>query len=156
MPGLCCCTWAFSSCGEWGLFSSCRAWDFHCSGFSCCGQGTGSSVRAQQLWHMGSAVPQHMRSSQIGDQTCVPALAGGFLIPGIPGKPCDISFFFFFLMWTTFKVFIEFVTILFQFHVLVFGRQACGFLVPRPGIEPAPPALGSKVLTTGPPGMSQH
>ena len=28
------------------------------------------------------------------------------------------------------------------------------FLVPRPGIEPAPPALGSKVLTTGPPGMS--
>ena len=61
----------------------------------------------------------------------------------------------FFLMCTTFKVFIEFVIILFQFHVLVFGRQACGFLVPRPGIEPAPPALGSKVLTTGPPGMSQ-
>ena len=57
-------------------------------------------------------------------------------------------------MWTTFKVFIEFVTILFPFHVLAFGRQACGFLVPRPGIEPAPPALGSKVLTTGPPGMS--
>ena len=57
-------------------------------------------------------------------------------------------------MWTTFKVFIESVTILFPFHVLVFGRQACGFLVPRPGNEPAPPALGSEVLTTGPPGMS--
>ena len=54
-------------------------------------------------------------------------------------------------MWTTFIVFIEFVTIVFPFHVLVFGRQACGFLVPRPGIEPAPPALGSK----GPPGMSR-
>ena len=37
--GLCCCTWTFSSCGEWGLLSSCawasphhasfcyRAWD---------------------------------------------------------------------------------------------------------------------------------
>ena len=60
----------------------------------------------------------------------------------------------FFLMWTTFKVFIEFDTILFLFHVLVFGRQACGFLAPRPGIEPAPPALWSKVLTPGPPGMS--
>ena len=45
---------------------------------------------------------------------------------------------------------------MFQFHVLVFGRQACGFLVPRPGIEPVPPALGSKVLTTGRPGMSLH
>ena len=30
------------------------------------------------------------------------------------------NFFFFFLMWTTFKVFIEFVTILFLFYVLVF------------------------------------
>ena len=63
--------------------------------------------------------------------------------------PLILIFFFFF------KVFIEFVTILFPFHVLVFGHQACGFLVPRPGIKPAPPALGSKVLTTGPPGMSQ-
>ena len=35
VPGLCCCTWAFSSCGEWGLFSSCSAWAFRCSGFSC-------------------------------------------------------------------------------------------------------------------------
>ena len=61
---------------------------------------------------------------------------------------------FFLLMWTAFKVFIEFVTILFPFHVLVFGRQACGYLVPQPGKEPVPPALGSKVLTTGPPGMS--
>ena len=34
---LCCCTWAFSRFGEWGLFSSCGAWTSHCSGFSCCG-----------------------------------------------------------------------------------------------------------------------
>ena len=35
-----------------------------------------------------------------------------------------------------------------------FGREACGILAPPPGIEPAPPALEGKVLTTGPPGKS--
>ena len=28
---------------------------------------------------------------------------------------------------------------------------ACGVLVPRPGIEPVPPALEGRFLTTGPP-----
>ena len=32
--GLGCCVWAFSSCGEQGLLSSCRVWVPHCSGFS--------------------------------------------------------------------------------------------------------------------------
>ena len=31
-----------------------------------------------------------------------------------------------------------------------FGHEACGILAPRPGIEPAPPALEGEVLTTGP------
>ena len=31
---------------------------------------------------------------------------------------------------------------------------ACGILVPRPGIEPAPPALEGGFFTTGPPGKS--
>ena len=35
-----------------------------------------------------------------------------------------------------------------------FGPEACGILAPRPGIEPAPPALEGEVLTTGPPGKS--
>ena len=35
--GLCCCTWAFPSCGRWGLLSSCGAWAPYCRGFSCCG-----------------------------------------------------------------------------------------------------------------------
>ena len=35
-----------------------------------------------------------------------------------------------------------------------FGLEACGILAPWPGIEPAPPALESKVPTTGPPGKS--
>ena len=57
-----------------------------------------------------------------------------------------LKIFFFFLMWTTFfQVFIEFVKIL----LLLFGRESCGILVPWPGIEPAPPALESKVFTFG-------
>ena len=32
--GLGCCVWAFSSCSERGLHSSC-AWASHCCGFSC-------------------------------------------------------------------------------------------------------------------------
>ena len=45
-------------------------------------------------------------------------------------------------MWTIFKVFTEFVTIL----LLFYGPEACGTLAPRPGIEPAPPALEGKSL----------
>ena len=33
---------------------------------------------------------------------------------------------------------------------------ACGILVPRSGIEPASPALGGGLFTTGPPGKSLH
>ena len=33
-----------------------------------------------------------------------------------------------------------------------FGQEACGILARWPGIEPEPPALGVKVLTTGLPG----
>ena len=35
-----------------------------------------------------------------------------------------------------------------------FGPETCGILAPRPGIEPASPALEGEVLTTGPPGKS--
>ena len=36
----------------------------------------------------------------------------------------------------------------------VFGRKACGVFALQPGIEPAPPELEGKVLTTGRPGKS--
>ena len=60
--GLCCCTQAFSSCGEQGLlfiagvgFSSrwlllLRSTGSRCAGFSSCG------TWAQQLWLLGSVV----------------------------------------------------------------------------------------------------
>ena len=41
--------------------------------------------------------------------------------------------------------------------VAAYGIFSCGIwdLVPWPGIEPRPPALGRGVLATGPPGKSQ-
>ena len=58
-------------------------------------------------------------------------------------------------MWTIFKVFLEFVTLLFLFYVLVFSHEAPGNLSSWPGIEPNPPALEDDVLTTGQPGKPQ-
>ena len=60
-------------------------------------------------------------------------------------------------MWTIFKVFIEFVTILLLQHCSMFwffGGEAYGVLTPGPGKEPVPPGLEGKVLTTRPPGQS--
>ena len=58
-------------------------------------------------------------------------------------------------MWTFFKTFIEFVTILLL--LLCFGFLATrrvGILASQPGLESAPFALEGKVLNTGPPGKS--
>ena len=52
-------------------------------------------------------------------------------------------------MWAILKVFIEFVTVLLLFYVLVFGPEACGILAPWPGIKPAPPVLKGEAVTTG-------
>ena len=58
-------------------------------------------------------------------------------------------------MWTIFKVFIEFVTILLLSYMFwFFGLKACGILAPWPGVEPTSPALEDEVLTTGPLGKS--
>ena len=63
-----------------------------------------------------------------------------------------ILFLRFFLMWTIFKVFIEFVTLYCScFMFWLFVRKACGILPPLPGTEPAPPAL-EEILTTELPG----
>ena len=37
-----------------------------------------------------------------------------------------------------------------------FGHEACGISAPRPGMQPAPPALEGEVLTSGPPVKSQN
>ena len=73
---------------------------------------------------------------------------------------CSTNIFFlifFFLMWTIFKVFIEFDILLHLFYVLsFFGHKACGILAPQPGKEPTPPALEGEVLSTVPAGKSLH
>ena len=56
-------------------------------------------------------------------------------------------------MWTIFKDFIEFITILLLFYVLDFWHESCPTLAPQQ-IEPAPPAMEDEVLTTGLPGKS--
>ena len=71
---------------------------------------------------------------------------------------CRLYIFFkiFFFFWCEpfFRVFIEFVTILFLFYVLDFGfwifdAKAHGILAPQPGIKPTLLALEVEVLTTG-------
>ena len=59
-------------------------------------------------------------------------------------------------MWTIFKAFIKFLTILLMFYVLsVSGLEICEILAPQAETEPAPLALKGKVLTTGPSGKSE-
>ena len=55
-------------------------------------------------------------------------------------------------MWTIFKVFIQFVTILLLFYVLVFWPQGMWNHSSPSNLQA--PALEGKVLTTGPPGKS--
>ena len=71
------------------------------------------------------------------------------------GLTCDyealyLLFYYYyldFLMWTIFKVVIEFVTILFLFYIYLFsGCEALGILDPWPGIEPVPAALEPQSL----------
>ena len=69
-------------------------------------------------------------------------------------KVLQLTFFFFF-MWTSFEVFIGFVTrLLLCFMFWFFGPEGCGILAPKPGIEPSLPTLEGKVSTTGPKGKS--
>ena len=54
-----CCVWAFCSCSEQGLPSSCGVWASHCDGFSCCRAQrcfSSGSTWAQWLWLSGSRV----------------------------------------------------------------------------------------------------
>ena len=61
--GLCCCTQAFSSCGERGATLHFGAWASRCSGFSCCGALAlgirASVVVARGLHSTGSLVVVH-------------------------------------------------------------------------------------------------
>ena len=84
--GLLCWAKAFSSCGKQGLPSSCGAWASHCRGFSCCGAwgpGTQASVVAACGLSCSEACDIFLDQ---GIKLMTPALAGGFLTTGPPGK----------------------------------------------------------------------
>ena len=51
-----------------------------------------------------------------------------------------------------FKSLLNVLQYCFCFMFWFFGCEACGISAPQPGMEPTPPALEVKVLTTGPPG----
>ena len=91
-----------------------------------------------------------VRKYLIGKGPWIGGSQSGF-IPG-PWHLCLFKIFFFF-MWATFKVFTEFVTIL---TVLCFGFGAWGMwdLSSPTRDRTCTPALGGKVLSTGPPGKS--
>ena len=59
-------------------------------------------------------------------------------------------------MWTIFKFFIEFVTILFLLYILVFWPGGMWELSSLTGIKPIPLVLGDEVLTTELSGKFQY
>ena len=59
-------------------------------------------------------------------------------------------------MWAIFKVFTIFYNTASVSHFVFFAHELCGILAAQLVIEPTPPALEGKVLTTGPPGMSPN
>ena len=77
---LCRCTQSFSSCGQWGLLSSCGVRISHCSGFSCNYSFSNCSWRrAQKSRHVGLVARRHVEPSRTRDQTRVPCIAGQIL-----------------------------------------------------------------------------
>ena len=89
---------------------------------SCCHHRNASCLCTSQ--------PSHLKCSFPSSSHCLPC------------DPITLSIICHFLkrfFGTIFKVFIEFVIVLLLFWI--FGHKACGILVPRPGIKPAPPAF---------------
>ena len=90
--GLRCRAWAFSSCSEQGLPSSCGMLVSHCSGFSCSGaQALGH--RGFSSWGTGASLPRGLWSLPRPEmEPMSPALAGGFLTTRPPVKSCTCNF----------------------------------------------------------------
>ena len=89
MLGLCCYTWAFSSCGEWGLLSSCSVQASRCGGFllwwqQSSGSGCTGSVAVVHGFSCLAVCGDFPRSA-IEPMSPAP-LQGRFLTPGPPGK----------------------------------------------------------------------
>ena len=85
--------WTFSSCGEWGLLSSCDAWAFPCGGFSCGARALQGAWASVVVAHrLSCSVAHGVLVSRPGIEPTSPALAGGFLITGQTRKPLSPVF----------------------------------------------------------------
>ena len=102
--GLCCCTWAFSSCSHSGGYSSLwcvgfslrwllllRSTGTRREGFSSCG------ARAQQLWRTGLVAPRHVGFSWSRARTCVPCV-GRRILNHCATREAPSFFFFFYIL----------------------------------------------------------
>ena len=99
MLGPCCCMQTCSSCGEWGLLSSCSLQAPHWGDFSCCGAWalgqmgfSNCDAWVQELWHVGSAAPWHVRSPGTRNATCVPWIGRQILNHWPTGEVPEQSF----------------------------------------------------------------
>ena len=76
---LCCCVWAFSSCGKWGLLLV-VVWELLIAVASLVAEATlgptsfSSCCWAQYLWPIGLAAPKHVESCWMRDGTHVPCI----------------------------------------------------------------------------------
>ena len=105
-------------------------------------------------WLNGHEFEQPLRDSGgKGSQTCFSPWGSQRVRHNLATEQ-QFWFFLRFFFWYVpyFKVFIEFVTILLLFYVLVFWPG--GMWDPWPGMEPISPALEGEVLTTGLPEKS--
>ena len=90
--GLHCQMGFLSSCGPWGLLSSCLGWASYCGGFS---RRPASVAATPETWSTGSGVVVHRFgcSAECGifpsqkNGSVSPALAGRFFITEPPGTP---------------------------------------------------------------------
>ena len=89
-----------------------------------------------------SVYTSFMRKGPLTSRVCVPLW---FLV-------FYFKDFFFFWCGPSLKSLLNLLQYCLCFMFWCFGREACGILVPWPGIEPTPPALEGEVLTTGLPG----
>ena len=112
-------------------------------------------LRSTGSRHAGSVIVAHGPSCSTacgifhrpGLEPVFPALAGRFSTTAPPGKPQCEPFL---------KSLLNLLQYCFCFICWFFGREACGILAPRPGIEPALPALEGEVPATAPTGKSLH
>ena len=116
MLGLCCHAWTFSSCGEWGICSSCGVWASPCVVFSCFGtpilaplgfSNCGSQPLEYWLSSCGALAwfPGGMWNlPRPGIRPVTSTLAGGFLTTGPPGKSIMLFIWYLMLFWEKKKI----------------------------------------------------